>query len=897
MTALIVSGMFLSSAVLISATSSSSPPKGTERLGFWIDERDIWSGAGLCWSASQFVTNYFETAPYPSAMLFAEGFSPSGACSPGVNGEATWLSQVASDAQAAGLNVEITVLVFVNLSGETINGVADQTSAFQSWVATLGSHSNIYGMQYEVEYYGNTAAEEQSFYNIVTGAGYKDILNPGTSVNGVTTPLLDYSTYPYFGGTIPASVSSGSIGVGYGETGAPSGSTPNPAWTQQTVQAIINTSPANPFVFMYADNGGTGQPSFQLWNWSTLQNWIYSDPTYTNNFILSSSSPTTTTTTSSASTSVTSTPTTTTSTTSHSTSTTSHSTTTSSSSTTSHSTSTTSHSTSTTSTSSTQTSTSRTSTSSSTTTSTSTSHSTSSTSTTSTATTSATTTSTTTTTSSTTSTTDSTSTSSTTSSPSSSTTTSATTSVNPISTTTVTQTSPQTYPLSVEGGCPSSGAGSYVSGTMATIVFSGVCDRNGGSGIRVTSWSLDGGPDVQIFSNGTLSIAIFMNQAHVVVFNTVSQYALSLDYGASASLVYVTPPTVPGDFYWYDAGTSVTFTGTVGLDGSNVVGYSLDGGAATPVTAGSEFTASFMVDSPQSLVVVLSSPSSQCSSQSCAPTFSVTVQSSSAIPASFWVDGSYYSEPVTFSWAAGSVHNITAAAGGEKSFVRTEFSGWTGLADSPSNTVLLTVNGSGSLTAEYLKQELVTLRFSDTAGDPIIPQSVILESQSGKESLGANLTAWVTPGTTYTLNSVTWMDWNVVMSNDSTFNVAQPATLGFVLGVYPQTIKAEDVYGQPLQGATVTVTTLNGRTINVTTDGDGVAAFRVPVGLFSATVSYLGVSNQIISASEGSHTFAMSFVLSYPLVATVGAMLGGAAIFIFFKRGKKVTGTLQFFSD
>jgi hypothetical protein len=210
---------------------------------------------------------------------------------------------------------------------------------------------------------------------------------------------------------------------------------------------------------------------------------------------------------------------------------------------------------------------------------------------------------------------------------------------------------------------------------------------------------------------------------------------------------------------------------------------------------------------------------------------------------------------------------------------------------------MLKVNGSGTLTAQYLKQYLVTLHFSDTAGSAVVPQSVTLAGPSGRETLGANMSAWVSPNVSYTVTSAEWMDWNVVMSNDSTFKVAQPASLGFTLEVYPQTIRATDAYGMPLQGALVNVTTLNGRTISVATDTDGVASFRVPMGLFSATINYFGVNNQITSASEGSHAFTMSFILSYPLVATVGAMLAGAFTFIYLKRRKRPAGGAQFFSD
>jgi len=388
-----------------------------------------------------------------------------------------------------------------------------------------------------------------------------------------------------------------------------------------------------------------------------------------------------------------------------------------------------------------------------------------------------------------------------------------------------------------------------------------------------------------------------MDQAHTVTLQTTSQYSLTLDYGAMASLIYVTPPTIQGDNYWYDSGTMVIYAGTVGLNSSKVVSYSLDG-ISTAITSGETgFTTSFTMGGPQSLVAVLAPLNPDCPSGGCTASFDVTVQSGSNLPGGTWVDGKYYPQPVTFSWPAGSVHNITATAGAQQPQVRTSFTGWAGVAATDSPTLMLTVNESGRLTAQYLKLYLVTLHFTDTAGVAISPQSVILAGPSGKETIGSNMSAWVLPKVSYTLSSVSWMDWNVVMSNDSTFSIQQPASLDFTLGVYTQTIKATDAYGLPLQGATVNVATLNGKTLSLATDSNGLATFRVPVGLFSATVSYMGVSDQVTSTSQGGHSYTVSFLLSYPLVATIAAMVAGAATFIFLKRRKAPSGGPQFFSD
>ncbi len=270
-------------------TTSTSTLQG-KRLGFWVAEDDMWSGEpGLDWTPQQFVSNYFLTPPYPSAMLFATGLEPTGANAVTVVQEAQWLGQVASIAQAQGLNVEILLMIFVNLSGQTVyKGSAsypDQTQNLTDFMQALKGHSNIYGAQYEEEYFGNTLAEQTTFKKIVTAAGYVDIGGPGVGV------VLDYSPYPYYGGVIYTSLSSQYIGVGYGEVGAPPAGIPQ-EWNQTTVQAIIDTSAGNPYVFIFASFGGTGQPTYRLWNWPTLLGWIWSDPNYQDNYILSNTDPT-----------------------------------------------------------------------------------------------------------------------------------------------------------------------------------------------------------------------------------------------------------------------------------------------------------------------------------------------------------------------------------------------------------------------------------------------------------------------------------------------------------------------------------------------------------------------------------------------------------------------------
>jgi hypothetical protein len=388
-----------------------------------------------------------------------------------------------------------------------------------------------------------------------------------------------------------------------------------------------------------------------------------------------------------------------------------------------------------------------------------------------------------------------------------------------------------------------------------------------------------------------------MNGSHTITFYSVAQYQLVLDYAAQTSLLTITPPPIPGDNYWYDSGTSVAYTGRVNVNGLNASDWELDGSAPVPISSPSYFVASFVVSSPHTLSVLLSPscPPSGCSSSH---TFDITLQTNALDQEGVWVDGAYYPKPVTFAWQSGTVHNVTAASGFSGSTVRYQFSHWSGLVTAQSPTVLLSVNGSGKIAADYSVEDRVAFAFTDARGNPITPESVTLAGPAGKLTLGNNLSAWIEPFTQYKIVSATWMNWNSVMANSSSFSVSDPAVLTFPLAVYLQTIRATDAYGLPLQGATVGVSMLNGETESLVTGSNGTAEFRVPVGLFSATVSYLGVSNQVVSASEGSHDYDVSFLLSYPLIGTLGSVAAAVCAFALFLRlHKKPGGGIKYFSD
>ena len=109
------------------------------------------------------------------------------------------------------------------------------------------------------------------------------------------------------------------------------------------------------------------------------------------------------------------------------------------------------------------------------------------------------------------------------------------------------------------------------------------------------AWNLDGGSNTAESTTGTATTSpISMGTYHTVTFNSVTQYQVTLDSGATAALSSITSPTVSGDNYWYDSGTTVTISlkgvwGRSGGSGTRLSNYALNGGSNIPTYTTSAF--------------------------------------------------------------------------------------------------------------------------------------------------------------------------------------------------------------------------------------------------------------------------------------------------------------------
>jgi hypothetical protein len=107
----------------------------------------------------------------------------------------------------------------------------------------------------------------------------------------------------------------------------------------------------------------------------------------------------------------------------------------------------------------------------------------------------------------------------------------------------------------VGGGIPTEWANA---GNNSALSTPGVYGRSQGTGYRVVSYQIDSGSTISISQpTALLSIPLSVNGPHTIEFKSVTQFQVSLDSGASGGLQSITPPTIPGDDYWYDTGSQV----------------------------------------------------------------------------------------------------------------------------------------------------------------------------------------------------------------------------------------------------------------------------------------------------------------------------------------------------
>jgi hypothetical protein len=246
------------------------------------------------------------------------------------------------------------------------------------------------------------------------------------------------------------------------------------------------------------------------------------------------------------------------------------------------------------------------------------------------------------------------------------------------------------------------------------------------------------------------------------------------------------------------------------------------------------------------------------------------------------IDGATHGLPSSFSWAVGSDHNVSAPSI-IQSGPNTELvlAGWRGAVNSSSPTISFTVEKDATLVAEYQTRYLIDFAFVDSAGGPTPAQNATIYGPEGLTTVtSSNYSAWLQAGATYTpLDGTVGGVVVPVLPGAGNFTASYPGTVTVALSVYPVSVRVVDVFGQPISGANVTLTTSGNERLTQATGKNGLATFNdVPMGWFTATYTYLGVSGSLASSVTGAHSDTVTVALSYPIVSVAVIFVGVAAI-------------------
>ena len=302
----------VSFAFLAPQASATTPGR---RFGFWVSGNVI--GKPFYPSPTVFADAMFLTPPYPSSaefMMFGAYKDIQAGTTNPADGQFTASDLNELDGIAAVTdaypNIEINVMVAL---GDLSNPLA--LTYFKYYVNNLASHRSIYSIGLEGEFSSNvTVALEKPLMKAVEAAGKQYIDYYKTSGIG---SIIGHTNWPDgdFEGLLGGFTTSNTIGISTGfdkplpfpgTCSLPANpDTYNPStcgWTQEEVSAVLQYAVSQPivnrqFVHLVAamNNGAkfrgvSGQLTNEMWDNPTLRNWIWTNPNYKGNFILSTNS-------------------------------------------------------------------------------------------------------------------------------------------------------------------------------------------------------------------------------------------------------------------------------------------------------------------------------------------------------------------------------------------------------------------------------------------------------------------------------------------------------------------------------------------------------------------------------------------------------------------------------
>jgi hypothetical protein len=428
--------------------------------------------------------------------------------------------------------------------------------------------------------------------------------------------------------------------------------------------------------------------------------------------------------------------------------------------------------------------------------------------------------------------------------------------------------------LSINGG--SSSSQWYDTGITPTLKAQVVYGRTSGTGFRLTSYSIDGAAPVQLAGTlGTVDIKVTMDMPHSLTFNSIMQYEVTLDSGATSSLNSITAPTLSGDENWYDSGSAVTVTlngvwGRASGTGNRLVSYSINEGSPSSVATSEPVTVLSLgsIGSPQTI-------NTETTVQFELTTPTGTLNSVTATP--IRGDGGWYDSGTTVEAVydySGDVKTNQSRLNavsysideGEKSVLTRAGSG--------TFTVRVTMGQAHTVDVISVVQYFASLEFSDASGaHPITPNRVEINLNDQVMKL-ASFGIWLDNGARLSFRGIIWENTDIKPLDQKVYKITGPASITIQSRIYDARLRVTDVLGFPISGAAASIILANGTQLSRTTSSEGtIVVEMVPLGKVHAVISNLGTITEVLGDASMQPEITGRVPLSYPVIGVAIALI------------------------
>lgn len=144
---------------------------------------------------------------------------------------------------------------------------------------------------------------------------------------------------------------------------------------------------------------------------------------------------------------------------------------------------------------------------------------------------------------------------------------------------------------------------------------------------------------------------------------------------------------------------------------------------------------------------------------------------------------------------------------------------------------------------------------------------------------------WLENDTRFDVAGVTWEGVDVSPTNGSVYVVHGPLVANITTRVFPLTIRATDLLGLPVAGATATIDLANGTDLVRQTGSNGAVSLpQIPPGPYKVTISSFGLQTAVQGDAATNPVSNLKVQLSTSILGIVGAVAASAVGVTFLLR-------------